>query len=95
VGGTLSFLSWFDGLRAKADLFERRGREGCAENAEKYQRIPKKEKKENETKNFLKIFLMYFLFSLSSFCALCETFAPSAFKNSPRLPLHGFSHDLF
>jgi hypothetical protein len=66
------------------DFFERRGRKGFAKDA-------KKREKKN-TKFYLKI-LILFLFNFLLFVffiffrALCETFAPSAFKKSP-LPLH-------
>jgi hypothetical protein len=82
-------------------FFERRGREGFAEYAEK--KIPKKYKnlkkktKRRRKKNcfyelhiksfkFSEFFVFIFVFSFDSFCALCETFAPSAFKKSPVPP---------
>jgi hypothetical protein len=54
----------------------------------KYQKI-QKEDKNSTSKLILKIrifYIKYFVFLLNSlvfFCALCETFAPSAFKKSP------------
>jgi hypothetical protein len=72
-------------------FFERRGREGYAKGAkeEKKKRRKKKEKQDEIKKankaqiNPLKhIFLILNFFGFL-FCALCVTFAPSAFKKSP------------
>jgi hypothetical protein len=63
-------------------FFERRGREGFAEGAEK--KIPKKFKMKIEdiNLNFLQFFCIPFD-PFVFFCALRETFAPFAFKKSP------------
>jgi hypothetical protein len=72
------------------DFFERRGREGFAKVAKvaKKTRKGEKEYKKYNLKNIKKypiniyfdfLFCILFVF----FCALCETFAPSAFKKIP------------
>jgi hypothetical protein len=64
-------------------LFERRGREGFAENAKREYKNKTKNTKEFNAKQ-PKLFFKFWLFIFSDFfCALCETFAPSAFKKSP------------
>ena len=80
------------GAGSGSGKFERRGREGFAKGAKK-DKEDKKVKDKRQKKKIRKPNLKYFLcksrelifvfFWYFLFCALCETFAPSAFKKSP------------
>jgi hypothetical protein len=76
------------GRRRREKNFERRGREGFAKGAKK--KIQKKSQKINTFYifNVSAVFFGVLIFSsflslfFVFFCVLCESFAPSAFKNS-------------
>ena len=85
-----SFFS--KGIRGEyGRVFERRGRKDFAESAEGIQKV-KNKFKEEETKKLEtlvkyshQICSKFFGFLFLFFCALCEIFAPSAFKKSQSL----------
>jgi hypothetical protein len=66
------------GLGGIRGVFERRGRKGFAKCAEESKE--KNKTKKEEIQLLIKKFECIFYISFFFFCALCETFAPSAFK---------------
>jgi hypothetical protein len=68
-------------------VFERRGREGFAESAEKRRKRIQKKKIENFLNQYFLIFGFHFVFSLSSFAHSAKPSRPLRSKNVLKKPI--------